>query len=27
VAALWFADLMPVLLPASALAADSAWLQ
>jgi hypothetical protein len=27
VAALWFAELMPVLLPASALAGESAWLQ
>ena len=26
-AALWFADLVPVVLPASALAAESAWLQ
>ena len=27
VAALWFAELMPLLLPASALAGESAWLQ
>lgn len=27
VAALWFAELMPVLLPLSALAVESAWLQ
>jgi hypothetical protein len=27
VAALWFAELLPVLLPASALAGESAWLQ
>ena len=27
VAALWFAELMPVLLPVSALAIESAWLQ
>ena len=26
-AALWFADLVPLVLPASALAAESAWLQ